>query len=151
MSRTHIPRSLRALVAEDARHRCVYCQSAVTIVGMPFEIDHVIPESLGGLTERENLCLCCSACNERKACRTAAIDTFTGQRVTLFHPCRQAWSQHFRWIEDGLRIEGLTPAGRATVLALQLNRLVLVTARRGWISVGWHPPKDEQPRRKPAR
>ena len=58
MSRTHIPRSLRLLVSEEERHRCAYCQSAVTIVGMSFEIDHVIPESLGGLTVRENLCLC---------------------------------------------------------------------------------------------
>ena len=70
MSRTRIPRSLRVLVTADEQHRGAYCQSAVAIVGMPFEMDHVIPESLGGLTVRENLCLCCGPCNERKACHT---------------------------------------------------------------------------------
>ncbi len=40
-------RSSPALVAEDAADRCAYCQSAVTIVGLPFEIDHVNRESLG--------------------------------------------------------------------------------------------------------
>ena len=149
MSRTRIPRSLRALVTEDERHRCAYCQSAASIVGMPFEIDHVIPESLGGLTVRENLCLCCSPCNERKACRTTAIDPLTGNRAALFHPRRQVWSQHFRWIDDGLRIEGLTPTGRATVLALQLNRPILVTARQGWVKVGWHPPKEAKRMKRP--
>ena len=151
MSRTRISRSLRGLVAEDERHRCAYCQSAVSIVGMPFEIDHVIPESLGGLTVRENLCLCCSPCNDRKACRTTTIDPLTGERAALFHPRRQSWSQHFRWIDDGLRIEGLTPTGRGTVLALQLNRPILVTARQSWVHVGWHPPKEKQPRNKRPR
>lgn len=151
MSRTRIPRVLRARVAEDERHRCAYCQSAVTIVGMPFEIDHVIPESLGGLTLRENLCLCCSPCNERKACRTTAMDSLTGERAALFHPRRQRWSQHFHWIDEGLRIEGLTPTGRATVLALQLNRPILVTARQSWVHVGWHPPTEKQTRKKRPR
>ena len=151
MSRTRIPRLLRALVAEVERHRCAYCQSAVTIVGMPFEIDHVIPESLGGLTVRENLCLCCSPCNERKTCRTTAIDPLTGECAALFHPRRQVWSRHFRWIDDGLRIQGLTPTGRATVLALLLNRPILVTARQSWVHVGWHPPKAEPPRGKRPR
>lgn len=38
-----------------ARYRCGYCQTAEAIVGTPMEIDHIIPESLGGLTEEDNL------------------------------------------------------------------------------------------------
>ncbi|MFM9963832.1 MAG: HNH endonuclease [Planctomycetaceae bacterium] len=151
MSHAYISRSLRALVAEEEKHRCAYCQSAVAIVGMPFEIDHVIPETLGGPTLRGNLCLCCSPCNDQKSCRTTAIDSLTGDDVALFHPRRQVWWQHFRWIDEGLRIEGLTPTGRATVLALQLNRPILVTARRGWINVGWHPPKQPPARKQRPR
>lgn len=94
MSRTHIPRTLRALAAEDEKHRWAYCQSAVAIVGMPFEIDHVIPESLGGLTVRENLCLCCSPCNERKACRTTAIDPLTGDRAAHQQHSRRRGNSH---------------------------------------------------------
>ena len=62
--------------------------------------------------------------------------------VSLFNPRRQAWSEHFAWAEDGAIIVGLTPSGRATELALHLNRLVLVRARQRWISVGWHPPAE---------
>ena len=48
--------------------------------------------------------------------------------------------EHFAWSDAGDRIVGLTPTGRATVVALQLNRPILVHARRAWTSVGWHPP-----------
>lgn len=33
---------------------------------MPMEIDHIIPEALGGLTEEDNLWLACPLCNEHK-------------------------------------------------------------------------------------
>jgi hypothetical protein len=62
--------------------------------------------------------------------------------VRLFDPCHQVWSEHFCWTPEGDRIIGLTSTGRATVAALNMNRPVLVSARRLWVSVGWHPPKD---------
>ena len=63
------------------------------------------PESLGGRTVRENLWLCCAVCNERKGSRTSAFDNETDQRVRLFHPRRDKWTQHFRWTADGELIE----------------------------------------------
>ena len=36
------------------------------------ELDHLIPEALGGLTEEDNLWLACSLCNDSKGCRIAA-------------------------------------------------------------------------------
>jgi hypothetical protein len=60
--------------------------------------------------------------------------------VRLFDPRRQSWPEHFRWVAGGTLIEGVTPTGRATVATLQLNRSVLVSARRNWVDVGWHPP-----------
>ena len=39
-------------------------------------------------------------------------------------------------------IVGLTSTGRATVVALNLNRPSLVKARQAWVAVGWHPPKE---------
>ena len=150
MSRTHIPKALRTLVAEDAAHRCGYCLSVEAVIGVPFEMDHLIPESLGGRTVRENLWLCCGPCNDRKGTRISAIDAQTGQRVRVFHPRRDEWLQHFRWTANGELIEGLTPIGRATVLALELNRPLLVTARRAWVRVGWHPPAEARSvRRRP--
>jgi hypothetical protein len=46
--------------------------------------------------------------------------------------------------EDGTHIIGRTACGRATVKALKLNHSFAITVRRSWVSVGWHPPLDEE-------
>lgn len=141
MSRDYIPKALRDRVAAQAGHRCGYCRTSTFLVGTAFEIDHIIPESLGGLTEEENLWLACPACNGHKSNRIAAVDFVTGEMVRLFDPRRQEWSEHFAWNGSGDEIIGLTPTGRATVAALHLNRPVLVYARSLWARWGYHPPK----------
>jgi hypothetical protein len=142
MSRSYVPKALREEVAHDARHRCGYCLTSARVTGTPMEIDHIIPESLGGPTVRENLWLACSLCNDHKANRIAAPDTSTGEVVRLFDPRRQVWRDHFAWSLEGDLVLGTTPTGRATVSALRLNRAELVEARRSWVIVGWHPPVD---------
>ena len=142
MSRSYVPRALRARVSEAARYRCGYCLSAEAIVGSPMEIDHLIPESLGGTTDEQNLWLACSVCNDSKSKRISALDPSTGEGVRLFNPRLQVWTEHFRWTKGGDRIVGLTPTGRATVVALNLNRPSLVRARQLWVIAGWHPPPD---------
>ena len=108
---------------------------------MSMELDHLIPEALGGLTEEDNLWLACSLCNDSKGCRIAAEDPTTGVVLRLFNPRHQDWHEHFSWSECGSMITGRTPTGRATVVALHLNRPTLVLARRAWVAVGWHPPR----------
>jgi hypothetical protein len=142
MSRTHISKALRDRVAAQARYRCGYCLTAEAVVGTPMEVDHLIPEALGGQTEEANLWLACSLYNDHKSGRTTAADAATGEVVRLFDPRRQVWGEHFRWTGEGDRIVGLTPTGRATVVALNMNRVSLVKARQAWVRVGWHPPKD---------
>jgi HNH endonuclease len=137
-----IPHELRARVAAQARHRCGYCLTETRIIGALMEVDHIIPRSLGGLTEEANLWLACSPCNQHKSDRIAALDPMSGERARLFDPRRQTWSEHFAWSTIGDRIIGLTATGRATVVALQLNRRELVRARQRWVSVGWHPPAN---------
>jgi 5-methylcytosine-specific restriction endonuclease McrA len=60
MSHTYIAKSLRDQIASQAQYRCGYCLTAEAIVGTPMEMDHLIPEALGGLTEEDNLRLACS-------------------------------------------------------------------------------------------
>ena len=141
MSDAYIPKALREKVAAQARHRCGYCLTSEAIVGTPMEIDHIIPQSLGGLTEEDNLWLACSLCNDHKGDRIAALDPLTDEIVRLFDPRHQVWQEHFAWTAEGDRINGLTPIGRATIVALSLNRPSLVKARQAWVAVGWHPPK----------
>ena len=142
MSRTYVSKELRELVAVQARHRCGYCLTAEAVVGAPMEIEHIIPESLGGLTVESNLWLACSLCNDCKSNRIAVADPESGQVVRLFDPRRQRWGEHFQWTMDASEIFGLTPTGRATVAVLRLNRVSLVEARKRWVFVGWHPPID---------
>jgi hypothetical protein len=142
MSRSRIPNALRAKVAAQARFRCGYCLTSEAIVGTPMELDHLIPESLGRESAEENLWLVCSLGNDAKGCRIASEDAMTGEVVRLFNPRHQDWHEHFRWSDDGSLIIVLTTTGRATAMALRLNRPSLVVARRAWVAVGWHPPRD---------
>jgi hypothetical protein len=106
------------------------------------EIEHIIPKAEGGSDDEDNLWQSCRLCNGFKGVQTQAFDPETGQRVPLFDPRRQHWSEHFAWSEDGTQIVGKTPCGRATVIALQLNNLIAVMVRRAWVAAGWHPPRD---------
>jgi hypothetical protein len=137
-----IPSRLRQQVAEAARNRCGYCQTPELVIGMPLEIDHIFPQALGGASTEENLWLACPRCNRHKGVQTHAIDPQTGQRHPLFNPRTQQWHQHFVWQEGGILIGGLTPVGRATIDALQMNNPFVVRARYFWVLIGEHPPRE---------
>lgn len=131
-----IPASLRQAVTEAARGRCAYCHSPQSLMGVPFEIDHIVPRSAGGRTTVDNLCLSCPTCNRHKANRISAPDPITRRSTRLFHPHQDHWPDHFGWSDDGSQIIGLTPTGRATVEALRFNRLAMLTLRLYWIASG---------------
>ena len=141
MSGTYIPKDLRKRVAAQAKYRCGYCLTQEEVVGMEMEIDHLVPKAQQGETSEENLWLACSACNNAKNDRTTARDPLTTEEVKLRNPRKQVWSEHFRWASEGDRIIGLSSTGRATIVALNLNRYYLVRSRRIWVKAGWHPPQ----------
>jgi hypothetical protein len=107
------------------------------------EVEHLVPRSQGGSNEEANLWLSCSLCNRYKGAHTSATDPLTSEATQLFNPRRDSWSEHFLWSIDGVRIEGITPVGRATVEALKLNNELAVEVRRNWVRAGWHPPVTE--------
>ena len=136
-----IPGQLREQVLVAAGGICAYCRSAEELMGVTFELDHIIPESAGGPTSLDNLCLSCPSCNRFKASRLTAQDPANGIAAPLFHPTRQAWDQHFAWSDGSRKIIGLTPVGRATIEALQMNRKAIVQLRGYWVALGLHPPR----------
>lgn len=142
MSKTYISKGLRRRVSEKARYRCGYCLAQEEIVGIPMDVDHIIPESLGGPTTEENLWLACSLCNDHKGNQTAALDEVSKEVVPIFNPRSQRWDEHFAWTSEGDCLLGLTAIGRATIAALNLNLDIRVRARRRWVMADWHPPKD---------
>ena len=137
---SNVTPELRRLVEERANHHCEYCQTQEMVIGMPLEIEHIIPDALGGETSEDNTCLACPRCNRYKGIQIAAFDSEVGAKVQLFNPRQMQWSEHFAWQQDGLSIIGLTPIGRVTIAALQMNNPFVVRSRRVWVMAGWHPP-----------
>ncbi|MGL5941950.1 MAG: HNH endonuclease [Waterburya sp.] len=120
---------------------CAYCRTAEFLTAMTFEFEHIQPLSASGETVFENLCFACPSCNRHKSDRQTAIDSESGERVALFHPQQQVWTEHFAWSENGMEMKGLTAIGRATIELLQMNRPALVRAREMWVKLGEHPPE----------
>ena len=136
----YIPVELRRQVADRAKGYCAYCRSAEHLMDVTFEVDHIIPEASGGRTVLENLCLSCPVCNRSKARRLLATDPVTQEFVPLFHPIDEEWHRHFEWTANGNQLLGLTPTGRATIVALRMNREAIIQLRRYWGILGLHPP-----------
>ncbi|MBA3924380.1 MAG: HNH endonuclease [Nostocaceae cyanobacterium] len=137
----YIPVELQRRIRERFFNGCAYCRTAESLTGMTFEFEHIMPRSLGGETLFENLCFACPNCNRHKADRQMAVDQVTEQSVSLFHPQLQIWGEYFAWSDNGQKLVGLSPIGRATIAALRMNRSQLVWARGLWVKLGEHPPK----------
>ncbi|UIE39466.1 HNH endonuclease [Leptodesmis sichuanensis] len=135
---TTIPASLRRLVIERANNRCEYC--GISQIGQvaTFHIDHIVPVVAGGETTADNLALACVSCSLRKGARQELEDLETGETVSVFNPRQQDWKQHFAW--NGVEMVGLTPTGRATITALNLNRETMLAIRAEEELLGRHPP-----------
>ena len=139
MAKAYIAPLLRSRVTDAARQRCGYCRTSRQVIGPLLEIDHIVPQALGGASDENNLWLACPLCNRYKSSQTEAVDPQLQEIVLLFNPRIQQWSEHFEWVEEGTIIRGITGVGRATVDALRLNIADRVAVRRLWVTAGWHP------------
>lgn len=128
MGSPHIPVSLQRRVRERAKSRCEYCRLSQAMQHATFHVDHVWPRHDGGPTTLENLALACVSCSLRKGDRTFASDPRSGEKVRLFDPRAQAWEEHFSVGKD-FSLTGETPTGRATVMALHMNRPLALEIR----------------------
>jgi hypothetical protein len=120
---------------------CEYCQrpSAWEPAGHAFQIDHIIAEKHGGKTVSENLALACIRCNSYKGPNIAGIDPLEGRVVSLYHPRRDRWDEHFRW--NGPVLVGVAPEARATIEVLAINHPASVAFRASLIAEGVFPPE----------
>jgi len=141
--------AVRQNVRERAMYLCEYCHSPERLSANRFTIDHIIPKSLGGSDDVNNLALACRRCNERRYNFLAGFDPETQEIVPLFSPRRQKWEEHFVWINNGVVIRGITSMGRATCIRLDLNDTryseedSIRGTRRFWIQTGLHPPSSD--------
>jgi len=94
----------RQSVRRRANYLCEYCHSPERICTTRFTIDHVIPKSIGGSDNADNLALACRRCNERRYNFVAGFDPDTQAIAPLFNPRQQQWLAHFIWTADGRTI-----------------------------------------------
>jgi hypothetical protein len=134
----HIPLALRREIREHFLQCCAYCQSSEALTVVTFEVEHIVPRSLGGKTEFNNLCLACPSCNRHKSNRLTGI-IYGDIAAPLFHPQQQKWLDHFDWSINATVIVGLTEVGIATINQLHMNRQQLVEVRALWVTLGKHP------------
>jgi 5-methylcytosine-specific restriction endonuclease McrA len=128
MSSAYIPSALRRLVFDRAKGCCEYCLIPEATAFASHEIDHIIAEKHGGLTEADNLALSCTLCNKHKGSDIASIDPETGEVVPLYNPRQDRWHNHFQLCDANFI--PLTPKGRVTIRLLQLNRLDRIKERK---------------------
>jgi HNH endonuclease len=134
---------LRRRVEQRAGGRCEYCRAPQHACGYRFHLEHIRPKALGGSDAFPNRALACASCNLAKADRVTGGDPVTDTEVPLFHPRTMAWADHFAWENDCQTVAGLTPTGRATVAALDLNSDLRRQARRLWVEAGLLPEARE--------
>jgi HNH endonuclease len=144
-----ISEETKQLVRERANYICEYCHSPERLSANRFTFDHIIPKSLNGSDNIENLALACRRCNERRYNFVAGIDPETQEIAPLFNPRIQQWEEHFIWTNRGTEIQGKTPTGRATCIRLDLNDMrypeedSIRATRRFWVKTGLHPPSND--------
>ena len=135
----YIPAEIRRRIRDHYRQRCAYCQTSESLTVVTFEVEHILPLSLGGLTQFENLCLACPTCNRHKSNRVVGF-TDEGLECRLFHPQLDCWHDHFDWSVNGTLIVGLSEVGIATINLLHMNRPQVVEVRSLWGIMRKHPP-----------
>lgn len=124
------------LAASRARHAREYCRAPEIVFNLPFEVEHIVPQSRGGETSEDNLALSCRSCNLYKSDHVSAVDEQTRQEVALFNPRQDVWREHFSLVTETGEIKGLTACGRATVARLRINNGAQVEARKTWLRLG---------------
>lgn len=136
-----VPLALQRAIKELAQGRCEYCKCPAAFSPDSFQMDHIIPGSLGGSSELDNLAYSCGGCNGHKHNKTHHLDPLSGKLFRLFHPRQHNWAEHFSWSEDDLLITGITSIGRASIELLQLNRSSNINLRKLLKMADLHPPK----------
>jgi len=79
-----INKDLEEKIRRQAKNRCGYCLNPQELMPYKLEIEHLIPKSLGGTDNEENLWLACRECNAHKAAKIEAVDNLTGENRQTF-------------------------------------------------------------------
>ena len=122
---------------ERAQGLCEYCLIHEEDTFFGCQVDHIISEKHGGLTDARNLAWACAFCNRFKGTDLGSIASETGQLTPFFNPRADRWSEHFRL--EGARIVPRTAVGEVTVRLLGFNAVDRIEERSALSHVGRYP------------
>src|SRR5260370_26373123 len=103
----------RERVELRANRRCEYCRAPQPVSGVRYHLEHIIPESLGGTDDLDNVALVCPMCNCYKSDHVLGIDDQGSDGGQLFHPRTARWEEHFEFDSETLKIRGKTKKGHS--------------------------------------
>jgi 5-methylcytosine-specific restriction endonuclease McrA len=118
----------REQVERRARYRCEYCHAPQLVTGIKYHLEHILPTSLGGTHDLENIALACPTCNFHKS-----------NQLIKFNPREDCWDDHFKVHPKTLALLGKTEKGTDAIDRLSLNDPVQITARRIWVKINLFP------------
>lgn len=121
MSSTYINADLRRLVITRADNLCEYCLLHEDDTYFGCEVDHIISEKHGGLTNSVNLAYACMSCNRNKGSDVGSIVMPLERNIfsRFFNPRIDLWSEHFAIDNsDKITIVPLNDIGEVTVRIL---------------------------------
>jgi hypothetical protein len=132
-------RERRERVERRAGRRCEYCRAPQRVTGVRYHLDHIVPESLGGTDDIDNLALACPMCNNDKSAHVLGADDRGLDDGRLFNPRRENWDTHFVFDAVTLQVRGRTAEGQGTVNRLRINDAIQIEARRHWVELDLYP------------
>ena len=119
VSNTYIEANLRRVVVTRANKLCEYCLVHEDDAYWGCQIDHIISEKHGGVTNENNLAYACAYCNRHKGSDIGSIIIQTNEFVRFFNPRIDRWLDHFEL--NSSKINPLTNIGEVTSYILRFN------------------------------
>jgi hypothetical protein len=116
---SYVAADLRQLVESRANYLCEYCLIHEEDTYLGCQVDHIIAEKHGGLTEADNLSYACTCCNRAKGTDIGSITAVTREFTRFYNPRTDHWAEHFSL--SGAIIEAKTAIGAATAKILRFN------------------------------
>jgi hypothetical protein len=136
---SYVSAALRREVAARADGLCEYCLIHERDTYLGCQLDHVVSEKHGGVTDSENLAYACTPCNRAKGSDVGSISR-NGEFARFFNPRVDCWQEHFRL--HGAFIEPHTAIGEVTAKVLGFNEPERVVERRLLQRLGRYPPPE---------
>jgi HNH endonuclease len=136
---------VREYLLEKWNQRCAYCGG----VGVPLQIEHLVPRARGGSNQVSNLTLACEPCNQKKGNLTVAEFGFPHLMAQAKAPLKDAAVNSVRWaLYHELEVFDL-PLEVGTGRRTKWNRLRLGMQKSHWLDaacIGASTPDDIEAR-----